>query len=39
MRRRITDAWAKLGTLTPAAGWGAIGGQRLLAMDHRVWPG
>src|SRR5580700_3205029 len=24
MRRRITDAWAKLGTLTPAAGWGAI---------------
>jgi hypothetical protein len=24
MRRRITDAWAKLGSLTPAAGWGAI---------------
>jgi hypothetical protein len=24
MRRRITGAWAKLGTLTPAAGWGAI---------------
>ena len=24
MRRRITDAWSRLGTLTPAAGWGAI---------------
>jgi hypothetical protein len=24
MRRRITDAWAKLGSLTPAAGWGPI---------------
>jgi hypothetical protein len=24
MRRRITDAWARLGTLTPAAGWDAI---------------
>jgi hypothetical protein len=24
MRRRITGAWAKLGTLTPAAGWGGI---------------
>jgi hypothetical protein len=24
MRRRITDAWARLGTLTPAAGWGAM---------------
>ena len=23
MRRRFTDAWARLGTLTPAAGWGA----------------
>ena len=23
VRRRITDAWARLGTLTPAAGWGA----------------
>jgi uncharacterized protein involved in exopolysaccharide biosynthesis len=24
VRRRITDAWARLGTLTPAAGWGGI---------------
>jgi hypothetical protein len=24
VRRRITDAWSRLGTLTPAAGWGAI---------------
>jgi hypothetical protein len=24
VRRRITGAWARLGTLTPAAGWGGI---------------
>ncbi len=23
MRRRVTDAWARLGSLTPGAGWGA----------------
>ncbi|MCW2897087.1 MAG: hypothetical protein JWO75_6576 [Actinomycetia bacterium] len=24
MRRRITDAWSRLGSLTPAAGWGPM---------------
>ena len=41
MRRRITDAWARLGTLTPAAGLAAIkraGGAGPSASDNAGQP-